>query len=76
MIVAGLIDALIAFICAVINAFPSFPVLTWVSSNAQFIQWCAWANYYLPMSDFVACLSSVVSCWIISSAVRVVIDLL
>ena len=76
LIVEHLLNSLALLIAGTINFLPEFTAINWLSGNLQFAQWCAWANYYLPMGDFVACLGAILTCWVVSALVRVVIDII
>lgn len=76
MIVEYLVLAVMHLLAFVINNIPVLPVLTWISDNLQLIQWIAWANYYLPLEDFVGGITAICACWVVSAVIRVVIELL
>ena len=76
MILQFLIQGFVQFISAIIDSLPVFPVLTFVSDSLQFIQWIAWTNYYLPLEDFFVGAGAVLTAWVVSAVVRVVIDII
>lgn len=76
MITEGILNCIFGFFKILVDFLPSFSIGGDLASVlGQVSSWLGWANYYVPLEDFVGSALIVLSVWLVCAVVSFIITI-